>query len=359
MPTDEERASVRTTCTRWLSGHGERSMRSWLTHLAAMPEADGGPDVYGAGEPVRALERRVTDLLGKPAARFVIKGVIAQQAALRAWADDRGLATVALHPLSHLDLDELNAMERLHPLRAVRLGQTHPFGVTELETVAEPIGVVTVELPLRRGGFALPEWEDLVAVSAWCRDRAIPLHIDGARLWECAPYYRRSLAEIAALGDSVYVSFYKGLGGLAGCALAGTEEFLARATPWLTRHGANVFAAFPYVLAALDGLDRLLPRMAEDYARATSLAAALAGVPGIRVTQPQTNSFAIYLPGDHEELDAAHLRLAEQTGVWLFGAFAPTPVPGLTKAEIRVGQATTAVPDDEAVRLVTHLINGC
>ena len=184
-------------------------MRSRLTQLAAMPEADGRADVYGKGEPVQALEHRVAELLGKPAARFVIKGVIAQQAALRVWSDDRRLSTVALHPLSHLDLDELNALERLHPLRAIRLGQTRPFGVRELEEAGEPIGVVTVELPLRRAGFALLEWDDLVAVSAWCRDHGVPLHIDGARLWESAPYYGRSLAEIAALGDSVYVSFYK------------------------------------------------------------------------------------------------------------------------------------------------------
>ena len=45
--------------------------------------------------------------------------------------------------------------------------------------------------------------------------------MDGARLWECTPYYGRTLAEIAGLFDTVYVSFYKGLGGLAGSALAG------------------------------------------------------------------------------------------------------------------------------------------
>lgn len=195
-----------------------------------MPEADDRPDEYGAGGPVGALERQVAGMLGKPAARFVIKGVIAQQAALRLCAEDPRLWTVALHPLSHLDVDEMNALERLQPLQAIRLGRTHPFGVTELEAAGEPISVVTTELPLRRGGFAVPEWDDLVAVSTWCRDHQVPLHIDGARLWESAPYYQRSLAEIAALGDSVYVSFYKGLGGLAGCVLAGSDDFLARAT---------------------------------------------------------------------------------------------------------------------------------
>ena len=55
-------------------------MQARLTELSAMPEAEGRPDMYGAGEPVGALEARVAKLLGKPTARFVIKGVIAQQA---------------------------------------------------------------------------------------------------------------------------------------------------------------------------------------------------------------------------------------------------------------------------------------
>jgi threonine aldolase len=355
--SDEERLKMRASCTRWLSGHGEQSMRSRLTGLAAMPEADGSPDIYGKGDAVQTLEHRVADLLGKPAARFVIKGVIAQQAALRAWSDDRRIPTVALHPLSHLDRDELNALERLHPLRPIRLGSTRPFGVAELEAVGEPIGVVTVELPLRRGGFALPEWEELVAISTWCRDRGIPLHIDGARLWESAPYYERSLADIAALADSVYLSFYKGLGGLAGSALVGSEEFLAQATPWLTRHGANVFATYPYVLSALDGLDRHLPRMADYRAKARSLAAALSQIEGVRAPDPQTNGIAVYLRGDHESLGAAALEIAARTGVWLFGLITPTAVPGVAFAEISVGAAIDAVSDDEATALITELVS--
>lgn len=355
--TQEERLEVRARCSRWLSNHGHHlTMREWLTDLAAMPGADGRPDVYGAGEAVHALERDVAELLGKPAGRFVIKGMIAQQATLRAWTDQRGFPTVALHPLSHLDFDELNAIERLHPLRAIRLGRTAPFGVAELDAVGEPIGAVTVELPLRRAGFALPSWDELAAVSEWCREHEVPLHLDGARLWESAPYYGRSLAAIAALADSVYVSFYKGLGGLAGCVLAGTDELLKRATPWLTRHGANVYAAFPYALAARAGLDRHLPRMADYRGRAQTLARALGELPGVRVTEPQTNSFGVYLPGDHQALDEAQLRLAERSGVWLFGLIGASPVPGLAVAEVMVGEATEAVPDDEAAELTRQLL---
>jgi threonine aldolase len=81
-----------------------------------------------------------------------------------------------------------------------------------------------LELPQREIGGLLPEWDDLVAQAAWTRERGIALHLDGARLWEAAPFYERSYAEIAGLFDSVYVSFYKGLGALAGPRLRATRS---------------------------------------------------------------------------------------------------------------------------------------
>jgi threonine aldolase len=356
MPDHDPQVRVRRACTRVLSGHGEPTMRQWLTELAAMPESDGYADIYGSGDPVTTLETRVAEVLGKPAARFVFKGMIAQQAALRAWADTTKVHTVALHPLSHIDADELNAVERLHHLRAVRLDGGRGFGVAELDRVGEPLGVVTVELPLRSAGFALPEWDDLVAVSRWCRERGVPLHFDGARLWEAAPHYGRTPAEVADLADSVYVSFYKGLGGLAGCALAGSEDFLARAKPWLTRHGANVYTAFPYALSALDGMNRYLPRMPAYRERAVSLAKAIAQVPGVVVRAPQTNAFRVFVPGEADAVKAAHLRLAERTKTWLAGMYVATDVPGVSAFEVQVGEATSAFTDTEAAEQIAALL---
>ena len=352
----EKRHQVRRNCTRSLSGHDEPTTRERLASLIALPESEGYPDVYSVGGPVTVLERRVADLLDKPAARFVVKGVIAQQAALRTWTDSSRTGTVALHPLSHLDHDELGAFERLHPLRGIRLGGKRGFGVEHLEQVGEPLGVVVVELPLRNAGFVLPEWDDLVAVSHWCRKHGVPLHFDGARLWESAPYYGRGLPELADLADSVYVSFYKGLGGLAGCALVGSEDFLARATPWLTRHGANVYASYPYALAAIDGLNRYLPRMGAYLERATTLAAAIAEVDGLSVTTPQTNGFRVFLPGTAGSLRDAHLRFAERTGTWLFQRADETDVPGLSVVEVVVGEATEAFTDAEAARLFADFL---
>ena len=245
---------------RRLSGHPPRDMRSWLRALADSPAAAGPPDRYGRGDIVRAVEAEVADRLEMSSAVFVIKGVIAQQAVLRAWTDRRGAPSVAVHPLSHLDLDEASAYERLHGLRPVRLGRHRPFTTADLERVAEKLGAVVVERPLRLAGHLRPSWDELVAISDWCRARGVPLHLDGARLWESAPGLGHSVAEIAALADSVYVSFYKGLGGLGGCALLAPADVLAEAAVWIIRHGGSMFAAFPYALAALEGLRTERPR---------------------------------------------------------------------------------------------------
>jgi threonine aldolase len=331
-------------------------MRSRLRELADAPAAAGPPDRYGSGPVVQTLEARVADLLGLPAL-FVIKGVIAQQAVLRVWTDRRRTPTVALHPRSHLDLDEASAYERLHGLRPVRLGTHRPFTADDLEAAAEQLGAVVVELPLRRAGYLLPAWDELVAISAWCRGNAVPLHLDGARLWESAPFLGHSLAEIAALADSVYVSFYKGLGGLGGCALAAPGDVLAEAKPWITRHGGNLYAAYPYALSAVDGLDRHLPEMAGYHRRAVRLAAAIGATGAATVVPdpPHTTAFQLHLPAPPEVVAAALVRTAQESGVWLADRVSAAALPGSAMIEITVGPATAAVPDDEAAALISTL----
>lgn len=351
-----EHDEVRLRCDRALSGHRRRTVRQTLAALADSPLADLPPDSYGEGEAIAGLEREVAALLGKPAALFAVKGVAAQQAALRAWSDRSGRRNVVLHPKSRIALDERAAFERLHPLAGVRLGTDHaPFDAGDLARVSEPLGVVTIELPLRRAGYRLPEWDALVAMSQWCRAQGVPLHLDGARLWEAQPYYDRPLAEIAAFADSVYVSCYKGLGAL----LAGPEDLVAEARVWHARHCGSLYTGFPFVLGASDGLRRHLPRMGEYFRRAQTLAATLATLPGVTPTPapPQCNAFRLCLPGRADALKAAHLRLARETGMWLFGGFSETLLPGLATTEVSIGDAADDLADHEIASLVARLVD--
>ncbi len=166
--------------------------------------------------------------------------------------------------------------------------------------------------------------------------------MDGTRRWESGPYYAQPYAEIAALFDTVYVSFYKGLGGLAGAALAGPTELIAEARVWQRRHGGNLVQLYPYVLAARRGLQAHLGRMAQYHDRAVEIAAALAPLAGLDLLPhpPHTNMMHLFLRGENDRLRDAALDLAAETGIWTFDRLAPTPLPALHKVELTVGDAT-------------------
>lgn len=346
-------AELRNSCTRWLNGHRPiTSMRDSLLALAELPEAALPLDVYGQGQAMQALEAEVAALLGKPAARFMHKGVAAQLVALRVHCGE-GDGPVALHGQSHIAIDEAEAFEKLMGLRGLRIGATDtPVTVDDLAALPEKPAAVTVELPLRRGGYRLPEWDELVEIALWCRNARVPLHFDGARLWEASAHYGRPLAEIAALADSVYVSFYKGLGGLAGCVLAGSEDFIKATAPWQTRMAGNLFTAHPYVLSALQGLRTQLQHMPAYRERALALAPRLGAQAGWRISpeRPQVNAFQLHLPADPERLREAMLEVARRDGFWLGArAVASHLIPGGAMVEIVIGDAAKTWADEEAV----------
>ncbi|GGX11863.1 threonine aldolase [Streptomyces noursei] len=310
---------------------------------------DDWTDVYGNDDGiVGELERRTADVLGTGAAVFFPTGTMAQQVALRCWAGRTGSTTVAGHPLSHLEVHERDAYAVVSGLRMV-----HPTGAPRLPTAGEiydlqePFGTLALELPLRDAGYVLPSWEELSSAVAAARDLDAVVHFDGARLWQCAPHFGRELPEIAALADSVYVSFYKSLGGIAGAALAGTEEFVEEARAWRHRYGGQLFQQWPTALAALVGLEQELPRLPRYVAQAKVVARALreglaeAGVPWFRIhpEEPHTHEFQVWLPHPPEVLNEAGTRQAEEARTTLFGRwFEPASAgpPGVAMTEVTV-----------------------
>ncbi|MFF3394679.1 threonine aldolase family protein [Streptomyces sp. NPDC002669] len=306
-------------------------------------------DFYGDGV-VADLEERIAGLLGTEAAAFFPTGTMAQQVALRCWAGRTGNSAVALHPLAHPEVHERGALEALSGLRTV-----HPTHEPRLPTAQEvrdfpePFGTLMLELPLRDAGYVLPTWDELAAVVAAARERDAVVHFDGARLWECAPHFGRELPEIAALADSVYVSFYKTLGGISGAALAGTASLVEEARTWRHRYGGQLFQQFPAAIAALIGLDRELPRLPSYVAQARMVAGALAegfaaaGAGWFRVhpEPPHTHQFQVWLPYGADVLTEAAVQMTEETGVALFRSWHPAPSgpPGLSFTEVTVGRA--------------------
>jgi len=348
--TAEQDRQLRAACTRTLSYHRQKNVRETLAALARHPLAARLPDLYGDGGAVAELERRVAALLGKRTGVFFAKGVVAQECLLRACSEQRGSPYVALAPLSHLDIDEANGIEYVHHLKPVRLGRHAPFTLADLQRVRQRLAAVVVELPLRRAGYLLPPWQELQRISAWCRNSEVPLHFDGARLWEAAAGYGRTLRAVAALADSVYVSFYKGIGGLAGCVVAGTRDCLGALEPWRTRQGAALWTSYPYAISAVDGLERHLPRMPDYVRRARKLAARLREeeICEIHPLLPQVNAFQVILRGALDDLKQRNRDFARREKVWLFNAFFESPFEGKAIAEIVIGEAADDYTDDEA-----------
>jgi threonine aldolase len=266
---------------------------------------------------------------------------MAQNIALRIWADRANNRRVGFHATSHLELHEQRAYRELYGLEAELLGdKDRVITFADLESTQDRLAAVLIELPMREIGGQLPDWHELEAQSQWARQRGVALHMDGARLWQCTPHYKRSLADIAALSDSVYVSFYKDIGGLAGAVLAGPADFIKAARVWIRRAGGNLYTLFPYVLTARAGMERNLAALPQAVEDATWLAATLNQIEGLHTMpeKPPTNLFHLRSEGAPIELVERACEWSEQNKVFLL------PLPRIVQAdycvmEFSIGQA--------------------
>ncbi|MFJ5549337.1 threonine aldolase family protein [Streptomyces sp. NPDC093225] len=372
---DAEEAAARRRRAAWRAAERiltrnvvDRTLGEQLADLAAWAEhgydLDEPGDKYGDGV-VAELERRVAELLGKEAAAFFPSGTMAQQVALRCWAGRTGNPVVALHPESHPERWEGEALSVVSGLRVVHTTtEARQPTADEVRELPEPFGTLMVELPLRDPGFLLPSWEELTELVEAAREREAVVHFDGARLWETTEHFGRPLSEIADLADSVYVSFYKSLGGFSGAALAGDASLVAEARVWRHRYGGQVFRQFPQALSALAGLERELPRLPGYVAHAKVVAEGLragfaeAGVPWFRLVPeaPATHQFHVWLPYGADLLTEAAVRQAESTRTALFGRFFADGPPGLAVTEVTVASEALSWSADDVRRAVLDFV---
>ncbi len=338
---------------RYLGMH-QQPHDHWLEVMNQSKYRKYASDRYNEGPLIDELETRIAALLGKPDAMFFNKGVTCQLAALKVHCKQHN--QVMLHPQSHIVQDEQDAYQALMGLEGVLVGQMdQPITLEDVQSTNQGVAVLVIELPLRRAGFKLPTWQQLLQLRQWCNEHQVIMHLDGARLWESANYYGLAWASIANLFDSVYVSLYKGLGGMSGAVLAGNAEFLTQCAVWRERLGSNMWSACPALITALHGMDQNLHHISSWVNRAKEIAKALQGIEGLIVDPPQTNGFQVKTAGNIYQLNNRLKALSTQLEISPCKPFAAIPNSKLLYTEIQVGAQHSDIKTYELVQFFKQL----
>jgi threonine aldolase len=302
-----------------LAGHGSRDAAVLKESLSGVEDSLAA-DMYGTGGVIEDFQAEMAGVFGKESAVFFPSGTMAQQIALRIWCDRKGSRRVAYHPLCHLEIHEQDGLKELHHIEPLLLAdKDRLITLEDVKSMGPGIACLLLELPQREIGGQLPEYAGLEAISAYCREQGILLHLDGARLFEVLPYYGKTAAEVCGLFDSVYVSFYKGIGSIAGAILAGSREFTEESKIWKRRHGGDLISLYPYILPAKHYYQQRIGRMGQYYEEAKELAALFNGCHNVSTLPvvPVSNMFHVHFALSREQLTPVLIQLYEETGIGL------------------------------------------
>ena len=304
---------------------------------AAMAAAEVGDDVYGEDPTVNLLERRAAETFGREAALFVPTGTMGNQIAIRLHTQpgqeviaesrahilDWEMATTAVFsgclvravPAERGILTWKHIEPAIHERGALRAAT----GLIEIENTHNMAGGVVTPLPVLEG------------IWAGAKERKLPSHLDGARIFNAATALGVDVRELTRGFDTVMVCLSKGLGAPVGSMLTGSAEMMERARIYRKALGGGMRQAGVLAAAGLIALEQGPARLHEDHANARLLAEALANMEGVAI-----------------DLDAV------ETNIVIFrltgGLSAAELVARLKKRGIL---ASTVGPD--AIRLVTHL----
>jgi threonine aldolase len=323
----------------------------------AMAAAEVGDDVLDGDPTTRALEARVAERLGKDAALFFPSGSMANLAAI--CVHTRPGTELLVDADAHIVHWEMGGAAALAgaQVRPVR-GETPVMTAHDLAKAARPRGRYEVEAGLvclenthnGAGGVVTPLAE-LRALAEVAQSLGLPVHLDGARLWNAHVATGTPLADFAACADSVMVSFSKGLGAPVGAALVGSHEVIRRADAVRKRLGGGLRQSGVIAAGALHGLEHHMAGLASDHANARLLADALDSAGGARVVAPDTNIVMLDLP---KACAAAVVSEARTAGVRV-SAWSPTRIRAVTHRDASRAQVAAAAPRlAEIVARVVH-----
>ena len=322
----------------------------------AMAEAELGDDVYGEDPTVNRLEALAAKITGKDAGLFVTSGSMGNLVSGLAWCE-RGTEAI-VGDAAHILINEVGSLATLGgvQMRAVpadRRGLPDPGAVAAAIRPSTGFFPRTAMVELenthnRAGGTAL-SLSDMRSVADVAHERGVPVHLDGARIFDSAVAQGVVVADLASCADSVTFCLSKGLSCPVGSVVCGTEEFIGKARRMRKLVGGGMRQAGVLAAAGIWALEHMVDRLAEDHANARRLADGLAGMAGIEVRTNPVETNMIYLAPVALGSDAFIAGLRER-GVFCGGAY------GMVRMVTHYG--INAEDIDEALEAIEATIKG-
>ncbi len=267
----------------------------------AMLRAEVGDDVMAEDPTINALQERVAALFGKEAALFVSSGTQANQISIKAYTQpgDEVIADAICHPVR----SELGASALISGVQVAMIPTVR--GVYTREAAAKLIradhwmqpktSLLWVENTHNAGGGTVFPLDALDGLRALSNERGIPLHIDGARIFNAVVASGIAPAEWGRRCDSLSFCLSKGLGCPVGSMLMGTREFIKRARRLRQIYGGGWRQAGILAAAGLHALDHHVERMAEDHANAKWFAERVSAMQGVELVYADTQTNLVFL----------------------------------------------------------------
>ena len=293
----------------------------------AIMEAPLGDDVLGDDPTVIRLQEMAAEIMGKEAALFVSSGTQGNLVAMMTHCP-RG-REVILGESAHILFFEAGSAWTVASLglRPVRVDSKGRLDLADVRAWIRPdndhfprTGLICVENTHNRAGGTVQNEEDLAGVRDLADKHGLPVHMDGARIFNAAVKLGVPAARLAAYADSVTFCLSKGLGAPVGSVLCGSEEFIHEAHRNRKVLGGGMRQAGILAGAGIFALENMIDRLSDDHANATALAAGLSSMPGVTLCPPPETNMVYFsvegwdAPRLVQKLEASGVRCFDESG---------------------------------------------
>jgi threonine aldolase len=306
-------------------------------------EAEVGDDVYEEDPTVNKLEAKAAEVLGKEAALFVTSGTQGNQIAVLTHCQPGN--EILLEEEAHLFYYEgaaISAFAGVQP-RTIKgnRGAMNPVDV-EAAIRGEDIhlpetSLICLENTHNRAGGAIVPIENMKSIYEIASQNEIPVHLDGARLFNAAVALNQPVSEFTKYTTTVQICLSKGLGAPVGSIIAGSDAFIKKARKWRKRLGGGLRQAGVIAAPGYIALTEMVDRLAEDHANAKRLENGLSQIAKLSVVNKVETNIVLL---DIEKLNmssAQFLELLKSEGI-LAVAFGPTMIRFTTHYDVTTEQ---------------------